>query len=396
MPSNGREIKVGLLVLSALMVFAVGIFLVGEKSHLFARKNRYFIRFATVAGLSSGNPVQLNGVNVGTVERVVLPEDPGQEEIEVWISIERRYAGRVRADSEARIKTLGLLGDKYVEITSGSPGAPQIASGQEIPAAPATSVDRLIASGEDVVDNLVAISHSLRKVLTRMEHGEGLLGELTVDSEASREAKSSLLASLQSMERVTQAMEGGEGPLPRLIHDRELGDRFASSIQRLDAVLAKAETGEGLLPGLLNDPKMRDDMEETFARLKEATDNLAALLRDLREGEGLLARLVADEEYGRQVSHDLQQLLERLNLLSQKLTTGDGTAAQLINDPQVYEALNDILVGVNESKLLRWLIRNRQKAGIRKRYEETRQPLEESGAEELPPSPPGGSPDFPF
>jgi hypothetical protein len=41
----------------------------------------------------------------------------------------------------------------------------------------------------------------------------------------------------------------------------------------------------------------------------------------------------------------------------------------LISDPSVYESVNDILIGINESKLLRWLIRNRQQSGIQKRYD---------------------------
>ena len=70
-----REIKVGMLVLAALVVLMGGTFLIGEKSNLFTRKNRYFVRFDTVSGLATGSPVQLNGVNVGEVTEIVLPRD---------------------------------------------------------------------------------------------------------------------------------------------------------------------------------------------------------------------------------------------------------------------------------------------------------------------------------
>jgi hypothetical protein len=53
-----------------------------------------------------------------------------------------------------------------------------------------------------------------------------------------------------------------------------------------------------------------------------------------------------------------------------KLDEGEGTAGKLINDPSVYEAVQDVIIGVEESRLLRWLIRNRQKKGIETRYEE--------------------------
>jgi hypothetical protein len=57
-----------------------------------------------------------------------------------------------------------------------------------------------------------------------------------------------------------------------------------------------------------------------------------------------------------------------------KVNRGEGTAGKLISDPSVYESVNDILIGINESKLLRWLIRNRQQSGIQKRYDTESKP----------------------
>jgi hypothetical protein len=71
--------------------------------------------------------------------------------------------------------------------------------------------------------------------------------------------------------------------------------------------------------------------------------------------------------------------VQRLNEISVKISAGEGSAAKLINDPQIYDAVNDVIIGVNESRLLRWLIRNRQKKGIETRYEETQKAIEEQG-----------------
>jgi hypothetical protein len=58
----------------------------------------------------------------------------------------------------------------------------------------------------------------------------------------------------------------------------------------------------------------------------------------------------------------------------------------LINDPEVYQAVKDILIGVNESRMLRWLIRNRQKAGIERRYRDAQgDPAAPPPAEPPPP-----------
>jgi len=385
---NRRALKVGLLVAVALVVLGVGIFVLGEKNNLFSPKNEYFASFVSVSGLNPGNPVQLNGVKVGSVKDIVLPEDPGKARIRVEISVDRRYAQRVRTDSVARIQSLGLLGDKYVEITSGSPGAEVIASGAEIPSSEPPGMDSLMTSGRDVITDVTAIAASLRQILEKVQGGEGLLGELVADREAGRNVIDAIIETADSVREVAAKIEHGEGALPRLITDAELADRLEGSLARLETFLIQVEEGEGLVPALMTDPETRQRFETTLASLETSSANLAAFSEELRGGRGVLPRLISDEEYGDRITEELEQLLSRLNLVADKIEGGDGTAAQLINDPQVYEALNDIIVGVNESRLLRWLIRNRQKAGIEKRYHETVEAAEAAEREGRPPSEP--------
>lgn len=368
--SGRRDLRVGALVLAALALIAIATFLIGKDDRWFGSKNRYFIKFESVGGLATGSPVQLNGVVVGSVRDVVLPEDMGQNQITVWIDVEKRYGRRVRKDSAARIKTLGLLGDKYIEINSGSPEFEEIAAGTEIPTAEATSVDQLIASGEDVMQNVVSISHSLSNILGRMDRGEGVLGALTVKSDAGEELRTSLFQTLVTIRTIAEHVRSGKGPAGRLFYDDKMGAQLASAIARLDTLTATLESGPGLLPSLLNDPAAKARFDETLDGLAKTATHLATVADELRTGKGLIPRLLNDPAYAKEMGDDLQRLVKSLNVVADRLTKGDGTVAQLINDPAIYQAINDIIVGINESKALRWLIRNRQKAGIEERYEE--------------------------
>ena len=401
MPSrrSSRELKVGLLLLAALGVAGAGILLIGDRRNLFERKNDYTIDFQTVSGLREGNPVQLDGVAVGEVSGIDLPEDPSIQHIRVRIKVGRNYENRIRAgqpiagaggrplpQTRARIKTLGLLGDKYIEISSGAPQYTRIPSGGEIPAAVPTNVDALIASGEDVMGNVVEISHSLSTILGRMERGEGLLGQLTSNSPESNRLRQSMLGTFESAERIANKFDQGDGPLPRLLNDRAMADRLASSLDRFEKILASAESGPGLLPGLLNDPTAKQSFQETLASLRASAGDLQGLTSGLEGSEALLPKLLKDEAYGKEVTDEIRTLIERLNELSLRLTQGEGTAAKLINDPAIYDAVNDVVIGINDSKILRWLIRNRQKAGIEKRAKEAR--AREAATETAPPSTP--------
>ena len=105
---GGAQARVGLLVLGALVVLMAGLFMIGEQNRIFTKKNRYFITVESAGGLNEGNPVRLNGVTVGLVEKITLPEEVEKKNLTVRISIERQYEERIRADSQARIRTLEI------------------------------------------------------------------------------------------------------------------------------------------------------------------------------------------------------------------------------------------------------------------------------------------------
>lgn len=368
MRSDKAVFRVGVLVLAALAVLATGIFLIGERSQLFRPKNQYLVLLESAEGLAPGNPVQMSGVKVGRVDSVVLAEDPNQPNLVVTLSLDRRYAPRVRTDSKARLRTVGLLGDKYVDLEPGSATAPPIADGGVIPAPPQADLTELMGSGQDLLSSVTQIASQMTRLLDRVEHGEGLIGALLAEpSTAEPSLAESLQATMRSFQTVASDLEEGKGTVGRLLKDPGAAERLESSLERLEGVLAQAESGEGLMPALLNDATMRQRLDASLANLERTSAHLEGVISRLEDGDGLLPKLLNDEEYANKVSGELQQLLERLNKTVARVSEGDGTVAQLINDPSIYQAFNDIVVGINDSKILRWLIRNRQRAGIKHR-----------------------------
>ena len=267
-PSSSAARRVGLLLLIALAVFAAAIFLIGERRNLFKTKATYSIFLDSVTGLDKGSNVQLDGVNVGSIEEIDLAEDVRQSQINVKVRIDSRYSGRIREDSMARTRTLGLLGDRYLEISSGSAGFPEVPEGGKIGTAPVTDVDRLRMSGEDLLQNVTRITEQLTTILGRMERGEGLLGELTRDVEPDRKVTTDLLDTLDEIRGMFSELRSGDGPIPRLLNDKEMGDKLASTVIRLDQVVAKVEGGEGPVSMLLTDAEQRGRLERSLASIE--------------------------------------------------------------------------------------------------------------------------------
>ena len=395
--SREKNLRVGFLVAFAAVIAMIGVFFIGSEQKIFARKQEYNVRLDNVTGLAEGNPVKISGVTVGVIRDINLPRDPKKKDVDITLMVDKKYADRIRTDSRARLKKLGLLaGDSYIDISPGSPRFDALEAGANIPAARQTNVDQLISSGEDLVDNFVQISYSLKNVLNRIDRGEGLLGEITTAPETKQRVTDTFLTTLNKTNSILAHVESGHGVLGKLVYDdkyaNELTGSLSSAAKSLSVVATNVqtgfETGQGMLPALLHDPDGKKKVYELVDNLRVTSANLAAFSTNVQNGQGLLPRLINDKAYADQSLAEFTNLVRQLNESVNKLNNGTGTAGKIINDPSVYESINDILIGINESKMLRWLIRSRQQKGIEKRYDATQQPPSTNKSEAAPPEVP--------
>ena len=397
-PQKEKSLRVGFLVTFAAVIAMVGVFFIGSEQKIFARKQEYTLRLDNVSGLAEGNPVRISGVTVGVVRDINLPRDPKKKFVDITLMVDKKYADLIRTDSRARLKKLGLLaGDSYIDISPGSPRFEALEAGANIPAARQTNVDQLISSGEDLVDNFVQISYSLKNILGRVDRGEGLIGELTSSTETKQRITDTFLTTLNKTNAILSHVESGKGVLGKMVYDDKYADELTGSLSQaarsMQVVAANVQTsfekGEGMLPAMLRDPAGKQKVYDLVDNLRTTSGNLATFTTSMQNGEGLLPRLMNDKAYADQSLAEFSGLVRQLNDAVSKINSGNGTAGKLINDPSVYESINDILIGINESKLLRWLIRNRQQAGIEKRYDATTQ--KPVVPQPVPPPPPAPS-----
>lgn len=375
-----RNIRVGALAVFALAVLILTIFLVGQRQQLFVRHNTYLTSFEHVSGLQRGAPVTLDGVTVGFVQDISLPTSTESREIQVAFTVQTRYAGRIRADTVAYIKTVGLLGDKYLEIRGGSADAEIVPEHGTVRGEDPAELRRFVSGGEDLMRNLLAISSSLRTVLSRIEKGEGLFGELTMDTEGGRKFRDSANEAVETLARILNRIDQGHGLAGRLINDDERGDAImeqmaaaAAEVRRIaETVRTDLGRDDTAWAGLTRDPEGRRRLRETMTTLHTAAQALATASEELSEGEGTLPRLLRDEEYADDFLSELAELVRNLRRITEKTDTGEGTFGALLNDPRMYEDLADIVRGVEDSKLLSWFLRNRREKGEELREAEDR------------------------
>jgi phospholipid/cholesterol/gamma-HCH transport system substrate-binding protein len=353
--------RIGAFILLGLVVFLAIIYLLGAQARYFERKYALRAEFTEVGGLIEGATVRLAGVQIGRVTSVDLPPHPGGK-VRVTLTLARRFADRVRRNSEARIVTQGLLGDKLVEITIGSADAPPLQSGDTIATRDPFEMQEIFSAGAETLAQVNQLAVTLRKTVDRVdrmtnevEKGKGWLHVMIYEEPESLRRLNALLTSTQQLLARAESDESAVG----VLLSRDSGKSVRSLLAAMDAfgrAAQKPDAGEGLLPTLLFDPQYKDVARD----LQVVTRNFRDVSEKLAHGQGLLGGLLkedGDVTLG-QAAADFRVAMANLRVVTDRLKAGEGTMGALLSDPTVYENLVQFLEGARRSFLLRSLIRS--------------------------------------
>jgi phospholipid/cholesterol/gamma-HCH transport system substrate-binding protein len=200
-----RTVRLGAFILGALIIFAVAIFLIGDKQFLFSRTYRLNAPFDNVAGLDQGAPVRVGGVRVGTVDHIQMPRQAG-EKVMVAVDLEASTRGVIKQDSVAAIETEGLLGNKYLAISFGSKESATVRDGDTIQSAPPLDYADLVKKANELMDstkvavnNVSAATDDLKSITSKVDRGEGTVGALINDRQVYHNLNATMTTARQTV-----------------------------------------------------------------------------------------------------------------------------------------------------------------------------------------------------
>jgi phospholipid/cholesterol/gamma-HCH transport system substrate-binding protein len=313
--SVSRAFSVGVVSAVSLVIIGVGIFLVGNQQRIWEGRADYGLQFSRTNGLSEGAPVMLDGVNVGGVSSMRFPPDPTARFVEVRISVVEDVMPRIRRDTIGRIQTLGLLGDKYIELTSGSLQAEALTEGELIRSVDPVDYEALIGQSGDIVTNVIEVTGLLKDVLRDIDDGKGLIGRLVSDRDYGRQLAEELRSVITNLESATG---------------------------RIDHTLERVERGEGALGTLL---AADSTLDETLVNLDTASRNVLDFSDKLVHGDGALARLASDDEFADRTLGNLQRASSSIADVADQIRAGRGTLGKLVYDEGLYDDAQSLVGG---------------------------------------------------
>ena len=167
------ELKVGVFILVGIAILFLIVFSMGD-INLSKKGYRITAVFNFASGIGPGAPVRLAGVGIGKVDGIRISYSEGDKKTKARLIAWIQDDARIEKDAVVTINTLGLLGEKYLEIFPGTNGTPLLKNNDAI-------VGRDPVPMEKVTENLATLSESVRTIVERLKNGEGTIGKLLTE-----------------------------------------------------------------------------------------------------------------------------------------------------------------------------------------------------------------------
>lgn len=338
-----RHFLLGLFLLLVLGLFGAYTLFFTDAS-LFGTSIRLTVELAEARGLRDGDSVQVSGVRLGRVEKISL--DPSRErDRRVTLSLLMEQEVVLKSDYAIEIADATLLGGRVVRIDPGSPDAPLLAlpPGENLRATLGQDPFQALAG-------LGTVGDSVSSLLEELKAG-GAAGNLSRTLE-------NLNAATADLKQIAADLAAGRGSLGALLANNEFYDTWRGVGEDVRGLLAQAREGEGLVAALLADPALRQRVSDAVASASEAFNNVAQLTRD--DGTDSVAKvLLKDGQVAQQlrdISRNIQEVTGRLSrgegalgqMLANNPEAQSGTLAKLMNSDELYVLARDILEDFRE------------------------------------------------
>jgi len=278
------QLRVGIMVMVSLTILTIGIALVTSGGQMFKSKFTLRARMPQVEGLKPGAFVRLAGVEIGSVGRVSFSRENGLTSVLVEMRINEEFRDQLHADATAQLGTIGLLGDKYIEIIPGSPSLPLVQPGEVIPGEAPSPLEDFSAQAQSTLEQVDRLSRRFENLLVKLSEGEGSAARLINEPKIA----SSLAEVLAETRQLLAAINERRGALGLLANDGALAENLALSLASLKTIGASVAYGKGSLGRLAVDTTLYVQLTRVSAQLDNA-------LTSVNEGKGMLAALMKDE-----------------------------------------------------------------------------------------------------
>lgn len=338
------EAKVGFFVIIAIAILGFMAFKLNKFSFIKDQGYPLYVYFDSASGLAKDVQVEIAGVEVGRVRAIVLENGKAKVTLQIDSNV------KLSKDVSALIRTRGILGDKYIELTPGSYAAPLLQAGGRITrTTPSMDIDTLMNVLGEVARDIKQLTGAFSKVLggeageaslkTIVDNAKSLVETLNRTVAANQKDLTRMVSNLadfsEILKEVGDANRGAIGPTISAL--RSTAEQMQYLVKNINQVVTKINSGQGSIGKLVNDSEVLDNLNGAIASLRAIGDKL-------NQGRGTLGKLLNEP----QTAQSIDQTMGSLQAITAKINRGEGTLGKLVNDDATVENLNTALEGINK------------------------------------------------
>lgn len=300
--TNSQKIRLGLFVISGLLLFITAIYFIGDKQKMFGQTNHLKAVFNNVNGLQLGNNVRYSGLNAGTIRAINMINDTV---IEVDMLIDKDIFNHIKKDAIAIIGSDGLVGNMIINIIPGKGNKPVVEPGDEIQTGKRVQTDDLLSTLDVTNKNAATLTADLLIITKEIIDGKGTMGLLLKDSIMSEDLKqtmnylklttkgssesvtklSNLISTLENKNNVVGVLKDTAvaNNIKKIVHNLDKSsDQIEKVVTNLNSTILNIKDGKGALNYLSNDPKLVRKIDSTMININEASFRLNEDLEALK------------------------------------------------------------------------------------------------------------------
>lgn len=280
-PNKSKKISVALFIVIGFVIFLAAVFVIGSKENLFTPTFQIRSEFESVGGLKSGGLVRLNGIVVGKVDVV---EIQATNKVLVVMTVEKSIQEYIKKDSKVTIGSDGLVGNKLIDITPGTPGTPAIQDNEMLASVKPVEVADIMASLKESTENASDITKDLSDISGKVNNGQGTLGQLVNNDTLYRNADGTLKA-------------------------------FSSSSAKLNEIFVKVDQMVNNVSG---------NVENTSVQLDRISSDISEIVRKINSNESVIGTLLTDTAF----ANNIKAVMQNANATTSNLETASFSFSQ--------------------------------------------------------------------
>lgn len=331
--SRSIEVKVGILMLTALGLLAAFILVMGGIN--FQPTYSVNVDFDNPGGVQAGAPVKMAGVKVGKIDEIQfrggkVDEKTGKRQamVRVKLKLEKRYQDSIREDSDIYVTTQGVLGEQFLAIDPGSPESPMLTEGSEVRGIDPPRLDKLLAQSSELLETTVSSVRANKKEIGETFDALRLtLKATSVFLGENRDALNNIIVNAE--EASAEGTKLLKGVNEKYVDNPQV-DRIMTNVDKITTDVS-AQT-----------PQLLADARVTLANTKRftdavATEEQAAKIKKVVDGTATLVdkgNLLADK--GIAIANDGQYIVTQIR-------KGRGTVGALLMDEQLFDDLQEMV-----------------------------------------------------